>query len=342
MTTVHIDHRGADVDVDSDRLVVRVDGERKGTLPLRLIERLVVSGVARLTTRLVSKLADLGIGLVLDQVGHRQGATALLAARPDQALRLAQYAALANPAVRLELSRPLVREKLEGSYRLLSALDSAGQGSARALADAMSRIAEAASLACDAGATRDLHVLRGREGAAARAFFAAFTTAFVPALDFTGRNRRPPRDPVNVCLSIGYTLAHAEALRAAAVRGFDPALGIFHDLAGTRDSLACDLVEPARPLVDTFVHRLFAERILRAEDFTGRGESGCLMGKQGRHEYYRAYEEICGPGLRPLLDRHAQNLATGLLQQAGKSSGPPLSGEPRGLIRWGDDSQAVP
>src|SRR5712671_3621084 len=125
MTTVHIDHRGADVDVDSDRLVVRVGGERKGTLPLRLIERLVVSGVARLTTRLVARLAELGIGLVLDHIGHRNRATTLVGVRPDQALRLAQYAALSNPAVRLDLSRPLVREKLEGSHRLLTALHSA-------------------------------------------------------------------------------------------------------------------------------------------------------------------------------------------------------------------------
>src|SRR5204862_5650070 len=113
-TTIHIDHRGADVDVDSDRLVVRVEGERKGTLPLNLIERLVVSGVARLTTRLLAKLAERGIGLVLDRVGRGGGATAMVAARADRALRLAQYDVLSDPLARLDLSRPLVREKIDG------------------------------------------------------------------------------------------------------------------------------------------------------------------------------------------------------------------------------------
>jgi CRISPR-associated protein Cas1 len=313
MTTVHIDHRGADVDVDGDRIVVRVDGERKGTLPLNLIERLVVSGVARLTTRLVAKLAERGIALVLDRVGRSAGATSVVPARADRALRLAQYDVLFDPAARLELSRPLVRDKIDRGSELLAAIEAASAGDARTLRDAIRRMAEAAVLAMDPAATLDLHVLRGREGAAARAFFPAYATAFAPSLDFTGRNRRPPRDPVNVCLSIGYTLAHAEALRIAARHGFDPMLGVFHDIAPGRESLACDLVEPARPHVDGFVHHLFAERILRPEDFSGRGESGCALGKSGRRDFYRSFEELCAPALRQALDAGAGRLVAGLL-----------------------------
>lgn len=317
LTTVHIDHHGADVDVEGERIVVRVEGERKGTLPLNLIERLVVSGVARLTTRLVTRLAERGIGLVLDRVGKGGGATAVVAARADRRLRLAQYDAQFDLAIRLDLARPLVREKIEGGRQVLSKLETAGAGDARALHDAMRRMAEAAALAADPAATRDLNVLRGREGAAARAFFPAFATAFAPSLGFSGRNRRPPRDPVNVCLSLGYTLAHGEALRAAARQGFDPTLGVFHDIAAGRDSLACDLVEPVRPQIDAFVHHLFAAAILRPEDFSGRGEAGCTMGKAGRREFYRTFEEVCAPQLRQRLDETASTLSARLTERFG-------------------------
>ncbi|WP_315783303.1 MULTISPECIES: CRISPR-associated endonuclease Cas1 [unclassified Bradyrhizobium] len=313
MTTVHIDQRGAEVDVDGDRLVVRVGGERKGTLPLQLVERLVVSGVAHLTTRLLTRLAERGIGLVLDRIGKGGSATALLSTRPDRATRLAQYDLLLDAAGRLELARPLVRDKIEGGMRLLAELESAGAGAARELAGARQRMAEAAALATDPAATPAIDVLRGREGAAARSFFAAFATAFAPALDFSGRNRRPPRDPVNVCLSLGYALAHGEALRIAARHGFDPMLGIYHDLAGERESLACDLVEPARPVVDRFVHRLFAEAALRPEDFSGRGAAGCMLGKSGRRTYYTAFEESCAAAVRETLDRTAADLSARLL-----------------------------
>jgi CRISPR-associated protein Cas1 len=315
MTTVHIDHRGADVDVDGDRLVVRVEGERKGTLPLNLIERLVVSGLARLTTRLVAKLAERGIGLVVDRVGRSAGATPVVAARPDRTLRLAQYDALFDLSARVDIARPLVCEKIDGGARLLSSMAAGRVGDSRLLIDAVRRMKEASRLAADGAATPDLHVLRGREGAAARAFFPAFATAFAPSLDFTGRNRRPPRDPVNVCFSLGYTLADAEALRTAARHGFDPTLGFYHDLAPGRDSLACDLVEPVRPYVDGFVHRLFAGTILRSEDFSGRGEAGCAMGKSGRREYYRAFEGSCAPALREALDRTARQLAAELTRR---------------------------
>jgi CRISP-associated protein Cas1 len=318
MTTVHIDHRGADVDLDGDRIVVRVQGERKGTLPLNLIDRLVDSGVARLTTRLVAKLAERGVGLVLDRVGRRAGATPVVPTRADRALRLAQYDVLFDLAARLELSRQLVRVKIERGRELLSALDAAGIGNRRELEEGIRRMADAAVLATDATATGDLHVLRGREGAAARAFFPAFASAFAPALDFTGRNRRPPRDPVNVCLSLGYTLAHAEALRIAARHGFDPMLGVYHDLAAGRESLACDLVEPVRSHVDGFVHRIFAEATLRPEDFSGRSENGCALGKTGRRDFYRAFEELCAPALREALDATAREFAAALTERWGR------------------------
>lgn len=315
MTTVHIDHRGADIDVEGDRLVVRVEGERKGTLPFNLIERVVVSGVARLSTRLIARLSDRGVGLVIDRIGKSSNPVAMVAAHADRALRLAQYDALFDQAARVDLSRPLVRQKIEDGVQLLAAIEGARGGNARILSDARRRMTEAAALAADPAVTPGLAVLRGREGAAARAFFPAFATAFAPSLDFTGRNRRPPRDPINVCLSLGYTLAQGEALAAAARRGFDPTLGVYHDLAAGRDSLACDLVEPLRPLVDGFVHRLFAEKRLRPEDFTGRGEGGCTMGKAGRREFYRAFEEACAPDVREAASQAAGALATRLLDR---------------------------
>jgi CRISPR-associated protein Cas1 len=143
MTTVHIDHRGADIDVDGDRLVVRVEGERKGTLPLNPIERLVVSGVARLTTRLIAKLAERGVGLVLDRVGRKAGGTAVVAARADRSLRLAQYDALFDSTARIELARPLVREKIDGGVQLLATLEAAGAGEPGVLAEARHRMMEA-------------------------------------------------------------------------------------------------------------------------------------------------------------------------------------------------------
>src|SRR5947207_2310089 len=112
MSTVYIDHRNADIDIDGDRLVVRSAGERKGTVPLRLVERIVVTGSARLTTRLLTRLRSRGIGLVVTGSRFDNGPVGVVAAGTDPALRLAQYELARDPADRLLVARPLVSRKI--------------------------------------------------------------------------------------------------------------------------------------------------------------------------------------------------------------------------------------
>jgi len=51
-----------------------------------------------------------------------------------------------------------------------------------------------------------------------------------------------------------YALLEAEARLAAATLGLDPGLGVLHVDTQARDSLACDLMEAARPLAATTTH----------------------------------------------------------------------------------------
>lgn len=308
MSTVYIDHRDADIDIDGDRLVVRSAGERKGTVPLRLIDRIVVAGSARLTTRLVTRLRSLGIGLLV--LGHRLSRpVGFVPAAGDAALHIAQCDLARDQAARLRLARPLVARKIESEAALLQSLIDRGRGDRRLLMHAHRQLIDAADRLRAAAAGLVLSALMGHEGAAAAAYFPAFATAFAPALGFSGRNRRPPRDPVNVCLSIGYTMLHAEALRAASGEGLNPDIGIYHDLKPGRESLACDLVEPVRAIIEGFVHDLFADGVLRAENFTGGGATGCTLGKAGRTAFYRAFEEIAAEPIRQQAAAEAATFA---------------------------------
>lgn len=144
-----------------------------------------------------------------------------------------------------------------------------------------------------------LATLRGLEGTAARAHFAGLAAVLPPALGFTGRNRRPPRDPANACLSLGYTLLHAEAVTAAQAAGLDPLLGFYHRPAFGCESLASDLIEPLRAEVDAWVAALFRDRTLREDHFTRPESPGgaCLLGKAGRQTFYA---EWAAHAVRPL------------------------------------------
>lgn len=150
-----------------------------------------------------------------------------------------------------------------------------------------------------AGELSTVESLRGLEGAAQAAYMRAYTALFAEALGFLRRNRRPPRDPVNACLSLGYTLTHFEALRCALAAGLDPFLGFFHEIAFGRESLACDLIEPVRPSVYAWVWELFRSRWLRPEHFkTDKG--ACVLEKTGRARFYEHFEGFLPPAARRL------------------------------------------
>jgi len=73
--------------------------------------------------------------------------------------------------------------------------------------------------------------------------------------------------PSCAILNFLYGLLETETRLAAAVLGLDPALGVLHVDTPHRDSLALDIMEPARAHVDSFVLDTFIRYPLRREWF---------------------------------------------------------------------------
>ncbi len=114
-----------------------------------------------------------------------------------------------------------------------------------ALVRQLAGLGERAAVAGDAAS------LLGIEGMAAKAYFAGFAALLKEddTFDVEGRNRRPPRDPINALLSFVYALLVKELSVVLQSVGFDPMLGFFHRPRYGRPSLALDLAEEFRPLI---------------------------------------------------------------------------------------------
>jgi hypothetical protein len=86
-------------------------------------------------------------------------------------------------------------------------------------------------------------------------------------------------NPPNAVLNYLYAILESEARLAAAELGFDPGLGVLHKDTPNRYSLACDLMEPIRPLVDAYVFDWMNHGPLRREWFFEQPNGNCrLMG----------------------------------------------------------------
>lgn len=303
MSTLYIDRKHVRLDLDANALVFYENGERIGTVPLGPLQRIVVRGNIDVDTSLLGKLGQHGIGVIV--LAGRKHEPSLFLPRPhkDAARRLAQYQAAADATVCLILAQDLVRQKLAAQLDFL-------RNRIDARPDARYELTRAArgieGIAAQIDTQSDLPALRGLEGAAAQLYFSAYAALVPASLHFNGRNRRPPRDPVNAVLSLGYTLLNAEAVLAAHANGLDPAIGFLHQPSYGRDSLASDLVEAHRSTLDAWALQLFNKQILRADDFSTTPE-GCLLGKAGRTRFYKEWESQA-ERLRRALDRQCREL----------------------------------
>ena len=310
--------------LDRRDMALRLDGEaaalyegtqRKGTVPLKLVSLIIVqgSGIA-LDAGVLGQVAEQGgVAVLLSGRHGRRVAYVIGPGHNDIATRLAQAGAVTDPVQIDAWAARLVLAKLRHQQRFIARAQLLRPDQRKPLHDIQRRLGAdilrletiTLGLASNPGAA----VLRGIEGSAAAAYFKAYACLFAGGLGFEGRNRRPPRDPVNACLSLAYTLLNAQAVQACQISGLDPLMGLYHRPSHGRASLASDLIEPLRALADEWVWGLHRERTLRSEHFWYDGEA-CLLGKAGREYFYKAY----GP-LRRTAERWLRLQCRGLAKQ---------------------------
>jgi CRISPR-associated endonuclease Cas1 len=105
-------------------------------------------------------------------------------------------------------------------------------------------------------------------------------------------------NPPNAILNYVYAILESEARLAAAALGLDPGLGVLHVDSRTRDSLACDLMEPVRPRVDAYLLDWLRRGLFRREWFFEQRDGNCrLMGEiaQQLSETAKAWSDAVAP-----------------------------------------------
>ena len=304
MASLYVDRRDVHLRQDAGAIAFYENGERSATVPLAPLTRVILRGKVTLEASLLGHLGEHGVGLLF--LTGRLGRPSLLLGRAhnDATRRVAQTRLSLDARFSLRYASGLIHRKIERQCEWFAPLREQYPQARYPLTQALHQLREQQARLPRAGS---LESLRGLEGAAAATYFAGLRAVVPASLGFNERNRRPPRDPFNALISLTYTLAMAETAMALHTAGYDPCIGYYHQLSHSRESLACDLLEPLRPLADQLCLRLVAQQTLTAEHFSTT-DSGCLLGKAGRARYYAAYEENAAP-LRRALAQEVKTLA---------------------------------
>ena len=213
--------------------------------------------------------------------------------RGNVLLRRAQHLALSHPEQPWRIARQFVAGKVQNSRTqiLRAARDAAAPDSSHALREAAEHLASGLRRLREA---KDLDVIRGEEGHAARTYFGVFEHMIRGdkcTFGFDHRTRRPPRDPVNAVLSFLYALLQAECAGAADGVGLDPQVGYLHGLRPGRPALALDVMEELRPLAaDRLALTLINRRQLGADDFEWLPAGAVHLNETGRRTVIAAYQ----------------------------------------------------
>lgn len=200
--------------------------------------------------------------------------------------RMRQWAALANPGLRLDCAREFVRGKLRGALGMAKQMAKSEPG--LPLTAAYSQLGS--SLAA-VETVCDLETLRGLEGTAARAWFDLFRGHNRSGLEFPSRQQHGTHNPVNALLNFGYALLLREWDGLLAGAGLDPIAGLYHETDGSRPSLACDMMEEYRhALVDRLVLRLLNRGEVGADSFED-SDAGVRLTQPALRKFVTAWEE---------------------------------------------------
>ncbi|MCL6489067.1 type I-C CRISPR-associated endonuclease Cas1c [Alicyclobacillus mali (ex Roth et al. 2021)] len=330
LKTLFVQRDGAVVRIQQDTVLVTVEGEKVLRVPFHMIESIVGIGRVSFTSPLLERCAAEGRSVVRMTRGGRFLYRIEGRLSGNVLLRAAQHEASRSPDKSLAIMRAIVAAKVHNQRQLLlkasrDVAEPADRDAVRSAVDDLARELRKLRSATDPDE------VRGIEGVSARRYFAALRHLLAPSvrqdLAFDGRNRRPPRDPVNAVLSFLYAMLMRDAESALLGVGLDPQVGFLHTLRPGRPSLALDLMEEMRPvLADRVMLSMFNRRQLQQADFETLPGGAIELGEAGRKTVFAEWDrrrerEIEHPLLRQpvpygrLLDIQARMLARAIRSQ---------------------------
>ncbi|GMA49903.1 CRISPR-associated exonuclease Cas4/endonuclease Cas1 fusion [Alicyclobacillus contaminans] len=285
--TVYVTEPGSRVSKRGYELVVQLPTDERLEIPLKDVRHISLFGNVQATTQLIHECMSQGISISYLTSGGRLVGMVHDLVTKNIHVREAQFRRFRDEEVRMHLAKSVVRAKILNQRTMLRR--NAQHMDASILAE-MSELAKRVVRSATASS------LLGVEGMAAKAYMAAFPQMLrvrdVPEGEIlmNGRNRRPPKDPVNALLSLAYSLLERDMYVALATAGLDPLFGFYHTIVPGRPALVLDMMEPFRAIVaDSVVIRCLNTGVIQWDDFY-IGPEACALKPNARKRFFQAYE----------------------------------------------------
>ncbi len=278
---------GARVGKTGETLTITTPEEAKTEVPIATVSDVSLFGPVSITTPALHSLLRNGITVAWYSTGGWFVGLASGEGGRSAHVREAQYRAAFDDARCLAIARGIVDAKIRNQRTLLRRNWRPEKGVEEKDA-ALARLKRLYERTPHAGSMGEL---LGMEGEAAAIYFRLFDRMLADAgndalsFSFSGRNRRPPEDPVNAMLSLAYAILVRIFVSVLQTVGFDPWRGFYHVVRPGRPALALDMMEPYRPIIaDSAVITAVNNGEVSRGDFAQNGRA-CALRTRARKRF---------------------------------------------------------
>ena len=277
--------------LDGENIVCKKENNEKFRMPLANIEDIYCFSYLGCSPALMGKCSDAGISISFFSPSGNYLASVHGKTKGNILLRKAQFEKLAEPqiemmqntvAAKLSNTRFLIRRSIHDNPELIS--DGELSKCIEYLENGIEHVYECG----------DRDTIIGIEGTCAKSYFYIFDRLILQQKqDFilNCRTKRPPLDPVNAALSFLYTIMTSMFTSALEGVGLDSSYGFYHTLRPGRHSLACDLVEETRCIIERFILTLINLKKLTVKDFEKQENGAVWLTKDGKKTVLTAWQE---------------------------------------------------
>lgn len=242
MSYLYLTENAAKLSVRENRLVVTKEKEILESVPIETVEAVNVYGNGQITTQCIHECMKREIPIVYySQNGRFYGR--LQSYSHIEVLRQRKQAVFNKNPMALELSKKMIDAKIRNQIVILRRYAYERQ------LDFKKEYRQMNLLRKKICGVKSINELMGYEGNAARIYFDVLNKLVAPEFSFQGRTRRPPKDPFNAMLSLGYSILMNEVYGKLIAKGLNPCLGFMHQDRENHPALASDLIEEWRMII---------------------------------------------------------------------------------------------
>ena len=238
----------------NDNIVFMKNGKVANKASCHKVFAVFVIGDTAITTGLLKKGLQYGVSFFFLKNNFELYAPFLASAEGNYLLRMKQYSLTDKDE--FLMAKNLVKNKIANQLALLAETEK--------LKD-FKELEK--SILNQIEATTDSQQLLGLEGNMSKQFFPMYFSS----IKWRRRSPRTKQDIPNFLMDIGYTFLFNFIEALLKLHGFDTYKGFYHKLFFQRKSLACDIMEPMRCLIDKQILKSYNLKQIKDDDFKIEG-----------------------------------------------------------------------